>query len=391
MTDAPTTTQAKRITILYTDAGGGHKAAARALQNILERDGRYQVKIINIYTEIIPNLDIFRFTPYQGEEIYNRFIQGKGWTGIFCLLFYSIVVGSIHLQWPIGLRQLKAYWEAEKPDLVISVIPMMNTLLSRSLKPYKIPFMVLLTDLREPQRYVWMPKDKTTSIICGTKAAYQDAKKLKHPEELITDNAGLVIHPKFYELPELERSTEREKHGLKADLATACMLYGGSGSQRMVDLAKALSELDVKFQIIFLCGNHQDIAQQIRDLQLPYPHLILGYTQEVPYYMRLSDFFIGKPGPGSLTEALVMKLPVILDRKNLLLQERYNIRWVQEQKLGCAFKNIKGFKQCVTQLLSGDTLAQTQAQTQALENQAIFNMPKLVDNLLAGSAIEKTE
>ena len=30
---------------------------------------------------------------------------------------------------------------------------------------------------------------------------------------------------------------------------------------------------------------------------------VVGFTSEIPYYMVLSDFFIGKPGPGSISEA----------------------------------------------------------------------------------------
>ena len=35
------------------------------------------------------------------------------------------------------------------------------------------------------------------------------------------------------------------------------------------------------------------------------PMTVLGFTREIPLYMELSDFFIGKAGPGSISEALV--------------------------------------------------------------------------------------
>ena len=47
------------------------------------------------------------------------------------------------------------------------------------------------------------------------------------------------------------------------------------------------------------------------------PMFVEGFTKEVPYYMRLSDFFIGKPGPGSISEALAMKLPVLVETQRL--------------------------------------------------------------------------
>ena len=56
---------------------------------------------------------------------------------------------------------------------------------------------------------------------------------------------------------------------------------------------------------------------------------------QIPYFMSLSDFFIGKPGPGSISEALAMKLPVIVERNSWTLpQERYNADWVLEKDVG---------------------------------------------------------
>jgi hypothetical protein len=68
------------------------------------------------------------------------------------------------------------------------------------------------------------------------------------------------------------------------------------------------------------------------------PMFVEGFTREVPYYMHLSDFFIGKPGPGSISEAIAMKLPVIVERNAWNLpQERYNCEWVREQDGGHGF------------------------------------------------------
>ena len=43
--------------------------------------------------------------------------------------------------------------------------------------------------------------------------------------------------------------------------------------------------------------------------------------------MQLADFFIGKPGPGSISEAVQQGLPVIVvDNAWTMPQERYNAR-----------------------------------------------------------------
>ena len=51
--------------------------------------------------------------------------------------------------------------------------------------------------------------------------------------------------------------------------------------------------------------------------------------------MQLADFFIGKPGPGSVSEALAMRLPVIVECNAWTLpQERYNAEWIVEKEVG---------------------------------------------------------
>jgi hypothetical protein len=58
--------------------------------------------------------------------------------------------------------------------------------------------------------------------------------------------------------------------------------------------------------------------------------------------MALSDFFIGKPGPGSISEAMAMHLPVIIERNIWTLpQERYNADWVIEKKVGFVLPNFR--------------------------------------------------
>ncbi len=61
--------------------------------------------------------------------------------------------------------------------------------------------------------------------------------------------------------------------------------------------------------------------------------------------MQLADFFIGKPGPGSVSEALAMKLPVIVECNAWTLpQERYNAVWVVEKEVGLVLKNFRNIR-----------------------------------------------
>ena len=90
----------------------------------------------------------------------------------------------------------------------------------------------------------------------------------------------------------------------------------------MLEIARNLNDV----QLIMVCGRNEKLAAQLRKIPSTAPHFVEAFTTEIPYFMHLSDFFIGKPGPGSISEAVHMKLPVIVERNTwTLAQERYNV------------------------------------------------------------------
>ena len=89
-----------------------------------------------------------------------------------------------------------------------------------------------------------------------------------------------------------------------------------------------------------------------------------GFTKEIPRYMQLADYFIGKPGPGSISEAVFMRLPVIVNCNAWTLpQERYNAEWVKEQGVGIVLKSFRDVRSAVDQLLEPAAYAAFRAAT----------------------------
>ena len=111
-----------------------------------------------------------------------------------------------------------------------------------------------------------------------------------------------------------------------------------------------------------------------------------GFTKQVPYYMRLADFFIGKPGPGSISEALAMKLPVIVERNAWTLpQERYNADWVVENGVGIVLPNFRGVRAAVADLLKPDNYERYRAAAERRNNRAVFEIPDILEKILTSS------
>ena len=105
--------------------------------------------------------------------------------------------------------------------------------------------------------------------------------------------------------------------------------------------------------------------------------------------MSLADFFIGKPGPGSISEALQFGLPVIVEHNaRTMPQERYNGTWLIEKRLGMVVPDFREIAGAVEQLLTDATFAEFRRNVSAYKNYAIFEVPLILDQMMAEKAIE---
>jgi UDP-N-acetylglucosamine:LPS N-acetylglucosamine transferase len=197
----------------------------------------------------------------------------------------------------------------------------------------------------------------------------------------------MILHPRFYE-PQLEdRASGRARLGLRPDLPTALVLFGGYGSQAMLDIAAAIEQSNLELQMIFICGRNEKLANALRAQKSRLPRFVEGFTKHVNAYMHLADFFIGKPGPGSVSEAIHMKLPVIVECNAWTLpQERYNAAWVLENEVGIVLHSFREIVKAVARIIAPPTLARYRANTTALNNQAVFEIPGMLNQILERSS-----
>lgn len=376
---------ALHMVVIYTDAGGGHRATAEALKDILETSGRYRVTLVNAYQEVLPHLDLFaRFTSRDVEKTYNELILQQGHTGAFCLAFY---LGAVINVVTLGGRAKQAFarlWERTEPDLVVSVLPMINHILIDSLASYRdgeTPFTVLMTDWAEMTPSVWFPRRDDYFAIAGTEPSIRRLKRKRHPADKLFEMAGLLTRPEFLEPVPADPAAARRELGLDPDLPLVCMMYGGYGSARMLEMAEALRSDPPGVQIAFLCGRNEDLAERIRAAALPFPTTVLGYTREVHRYMAVSDIFVGKTGPLSVSEALAFGLPLLIDRDNVLPQERTVLGWIKRSGAGAIFSRPAQFADALRGLLATGGSARNPASDAAGGNQAARQVTGFINEI----------
>lgn len=359
-----------------------------ALKAVAEQQQRpWDIRLINLQ-DVLDSLDIFRkYTGVRMQDYYNLMLK-KGYTlGSYPLLRAMHAV--IHLYHGGQVRLLDQFWRQSNPDLVVSLVPNFNRALFQGLRAADraagrpdTPMATILTDIADFPPHFWIER-QPQYFICGSAKAVEQATSLGHSREWVFPTSGMILRPKFYERQTSDRSQERVRLGLRPDLPTGLVLFGGEGSQWMTGIAKRVSESGLQLQLIFICGRNQRLREELSRLKVNFPMFVEGFTQEIPYYMHLSDFFIGKPGPGSISEALQMKLPVIVERNSwTLVQERYNTDWVRQNQTGIVLDSFQKVVEGLNQLLAPAEFERYRANAAALNNQAVFEIPEILNSIL---------
>src|SRR5271156_418450 len=376
----------QRIEFCFFDAGGGHRAAATALQMSIEAQERsWDVRLINIQ-ELMDELDILKkYAGIRIEDYYNWMLR-SGWP-LGSIQLMKVLQFAIRSRHAATVRLMAKHWAESKPDLLVSFVPHFNRALYESFVnacPGR-PFLTVLTDLADYPPHFWIER-QPQYLVCGSDRAVEQAHAEGHTDDRVFRASGMILHPRFYE-PQLEdRAGRPPRLGLRPDLPTALVLFGGYGSQTMLEIAKALDESNLELQIIFICGRNENLADALRSQQSRLPRFVEGFTKNVNAYMHLADFFIGKPGPGSVSEAIHMKLPVIVECNAWTLpQERYNTTWVLEKEVGIVLHSFREIVQAVGQMIEPATLARYRANTATLNSRAVFEIPGMMNQILEGS------
>ena len=378
------------IELVFFDAGGGHRSAANALCEIVRRGERpWEMKMMNLQ-ELLDEMDVFRkLTGYRLQDLYNLMLR-RGWT-LGSPKLMKVMHGIIRLLHGKQVKLLSDYWSKSRPDMVVSVIPNFNRALFDAMARVMpgVPMVTILTDMADYPPHFWIERQKQY-FICGTEKACRQAMELGHTPDRVFRTSGMILSPRYYEPVEVNRGPDRAAMGLDPELPTALMMFGGEGSPKMLDIARALDASDMKLQIIAICGKSVKLEAAMRRMQGKPSRIAMhveGFTREVPRFMRLADFFIGKPGPGSISEAVAMGLPVIIERNYWTLpQERFNAEWVKEQGVGISLHSFRHeIVDGVHEMIDPARRCEFVRRVGEQRNRAVFEIPEILERILAMS------
>lgn len=374
----------RTVDLIYFNAGGGHRAAAQALQEVIHHQGRpWDIRLVDLF-EILDRKGLFRKLTGAAPEAYYNQRLARGWTlGLAQEL--KLLQRLIRFFHPSLVTRLRQHWsEHPAPDLVVSLIPNFNRALYESVRAGLpgVPYATVLTDLADFPPHFWIEPGQRQHIVCGTPRALAQARAAGYRDDQLSLTSGMLLRPAFYGPPAGSRAEARRALGLDPSRPTGIVMFGGQGSTQMLRIAEDLRDR----QLVFLCGHNQALAERLRALRPGAAHAVVGFTQAVARHLQVADYFIGKPGPGSLSEALQQGLPVItVSGAGTMPQERYNAEWVKENGWGLVLPSLRCVAKAVAEMEA--RLPGFQARVKRFDNRAIFEVPEIFARLMDGAVV----
>jgi 1,2-diacylglycerol 3-beta-galactosyltransferase len=376
--------------LLFTiDAGGGHRAAARALVAAAEETRTPWTFRVESFQRILVRLDILkRWTGVSLEDAYNLILR-RHWNVLMVPLL-RLMHGVIRIRRRAIVRTLGAWLrEQPRPAAVVSVMPNFNGVMRDALRDAcpGVPLLVVLTDLADfPPRF-WI-EPGIDRVVVGTDEAREQALALGVPGEHVTRVSGMVLNPSFYRTGDADgREGVRKEMGLAAEDFAVTLLFGGKGSPQMVPLVRGLLEADPDWTVIAICGDNPTLVERLAPVEARYPGRLrrLGFTDRVAELMAASDVLVTKPGPGSLAEAFHQRVPVVVIRdRHTIPQERFNTDFVARHELGRVVSHWREIPNAVADFRRNpNELEHTRDRLAALPaNRAVYEVLETIDAVI---------
>ncbi len=309
----------QNILILTSNTGGGHRSAARALENSLTTisPGRILVKMTQVLEES-------HYFTRKAADLYNFLLRDH--QNLMRYYFWAIEKlkpNESRLVFKSALNYGLSLFEKVVPSVIVSVHPMTQHffayLLRRLHLQDRIPLITVVTDPYHGFWRGWACEDVSQYYVASDKAKEQlvDFGVGSHKIQV----AGMPVHSKFSPAEELEKRQLRQALGLDPEKFTLFINSGWIGGGNIPQIYDALIGnshhhlADLGIQTVFLAGQNEELRLRAEEMgqSAAFPVKVLGYTEEIEKLMKASDIMVSKLGGLTTFEAMSCRLPIIAD------------------------------------------------------------------------------
>ena len=220
-----------------------------------------------------------RNTQASESRTFTTRCCGNGWT-LGSPQLMRVLQATIRLYHRPTVRMMEAHWRQSQPDMVVSFVPHFNRAMGESFCQafFRLGRSSQFSPTSPTIRRTSGSRSQQQYLICGSDRAVEQARTIGNADDRIFPRVGMILHPRFYDPPVEDRIAERARLGLRPDLPTGLVLFGGHGSKVMLEIAERLDRSTLDLQLIFVCGKNEKLANALRARKSRVPHFVEGFT-----------------------------------------------------------------------------------------------------------------
>ena len=317
------------IIFLFSDTGGGHRSAAEAIIEALELEfpRKFTCEMVDFFLNYSPpplNLAAPVYPTFSRMDTLWKFSFDQSDDPDRMRVIYSMF-------WPYIRLFLYKLLREHPCDMFVSVHPLINIPLLRAMRRREIckPYLVVVTDLVSTHA-AWFANEASKIIIPTQQAVRRAIRANVKPDQLKI--IGLPVADRFCK-PVGEKRGLREKLGWPQDKVVILLVGGGEGMGPLEEISREINSSNLDVALVAITGRNKKLKEKLESINWSIPVHIYGFVKDMPDLMRAADILLTKAGPGTISEALIAGLPIILYHR-ISGQEEGNVSYVIDEGAG---------------------------------------------------------
>jgi UDP-N-acetylglucosamine:LPS N-acetylglucosamine transferase len=303
-----------KILIISSDTGGGHRSAAIALVEGVQRFWESESKAVRVIKGI-----------EESHHLTEKLVGGYNW------VLRNKQHWMKYLYWIVNFvqpekraffhKKCSAYFnnviEKYVPHVVVSVHPLTQHILAKVLNQLNltdtVPLVTVVTDPCYGFWKGWACDEVSLYLVANEDAQRQLVDYGISPEKIKI--SGMPVHPKFHEIDEKDAQIARTAYGLDPDKFTVFVNAGWVGGGNIPQIFREFANGELDVQAIFLAGKNVELQKEAEEIAktAKFPIKVIGYSDEIEKLMQSANVMISKLGGLTTYEALACRLPIIAD------------------------------------------------------------------------------
>ena len=343
-----------RILIATVTAGGGHLAAAAALEEAWHAARP---------DDVVEKIDLLKLFSPLHRRIYSdgyvRLVERAPelWGMMFAKTDNPKLLQklkSIRHKFPSGSKQrFSRLVRHFRPDVVLCThyLPLETLTPLREGKGGIRPFVVsVVTDFEA--HALWM--ESCVDLYCVAAEETKARLVARGAEAKNIVATGIPIAVKFSS--KVEAKAVRKNYGLRDDLPVLLVLSGGFGMGPVAEILMELDKSPKPFQTLVVAGRNEELRRELAAHDRKHPTHILGFSTNMHELMAVADLIITKPGGLTTSEALAIGKPLFI-LNPIPGQEAANSDFLLERGAAAKANRVEDLPYRIEQLLGSKKLA----------------------------------